>query len=161
MRKVVFYFCMLFSISCFAQVSNFYTRNNALVWENVIITDQSNIPELIQRHPRLSITSMSGTLYKGKGTEIRHTCEGCSSYMDNEMSFDFEINLSEGKYSITVYNLVYKLTAQENNPEKTITADEMVLKNDAIRNDREEDLACLNRYFSKIFSMTRIYKNKL
>ena len=162
MKKVVFLFLfILLSVSGFAQVSNFYAKNNALVWENVIITDQGNIPELIQRHPRLSITSVSGDSYKGKGTEIRHTCEGCSPYMDNELSFDFEIKLSEGKYSVTVYNLIYKLKPQDNNSKKTVTADEMILKSGVVRKDVEEDLACLNRYFSKIFSMTRVYKNKL
>lgn len=157
MKKVLFF--LLFSVSCFAQVNNFYAKNNTLVWENVIISDQNNIPELIQRHPRLSITP--GTSYKGKGTEIRHTCEGCSSYMDNEFSFDFEIKLSEGKYSVTVYNLVYKLMPQKNNLKKTVTADSIILKNGAVRKDINEDLACLDRYFNKIFSMTRVYKNKL
>ncbi|NDI99117.1 hypothetical protein GWA97_08535 [Flavobacterium sp. LaA7.5] len=154
MKKLVFF--LLLSVSCFAQVSNFYVKDNDLVWENVIITDQNNIPELIQRHPRLNIISASGTLYKGKGTEIKHICEGCSSYMDNELSFDFEIKLSEGKYGITVFNLVYTLS-----PQKTVTAGDIMLKNGVIKKEIEEDLACLNRFFGKIFSMTTVYKNKL
>ncbi len=159
MKKVLFF--LLFSVSCLAQVNNFYAKNNTLVWENVIISDQDNIPELIQRHPRLSIISVSGTSYKGKGAEIRHTCEGCSSYMDNELSFDFEIRLSEGKYSVTVSNLIYKSVPQKESLKKIETADNIILKNGSIREDIDEDLNCLDRYFSKIFSMTRVYKNKL
>ncbi|AXG74595.1 hypothetical protein DVK85_10255 [Flavobacterium arcticum] len=157
MKKVIFFF--LFSISCFAQVHNFYVKNNSLVWENVIITNQDNIPEFIAHHPRLSIAS-SNHSYKGKGTEIRHTCEGCSSYMDNELSFDFEIKLREGKYSIIVYNLIYTVMSQENH-RKIIIADSIMLKKGGIRNDLNKDLTCLDIYFNRIFSMTGIYKNKL
>ncbi len=149
---------LLFSVSCWSQTNGFATRHKSLVWENVVITNETNIPELLSRHPRLKITSSSGSVYKGTGSLIKNTCPGTSAFMENEFSFDFEIELSEGKYRITVMDIVYVQPKG-----KKVAAEKYFLDKGAMKHDEisKADLNCLDVYFNRIFTMTAVYKNKM
>ncbi|WP_159798996.1 hypothetical protein [Flavobacterium sp. MK4S-17] len=154
MKKVLL--LLLFSVNCLAQVNNFVLKNDDVVWENVFITDQKNIPELITQHPKLKIVSSTGAVYKGRGFEIKHTCQDSPSYMTNELNFDFEIELAEGKYRVTVYNIQY--TEREKVNIKHYTSERKTLKSDK---ETITALNCLDSYFNKLFTLATLYKNKL
>lgn len=155
MRKIIF--LMLFSVHCWAQSDGFAMRNKNLVWENVIISSETNIPGLIERHPRLKITSSNKSVYKGTGSHVKNTCPGVSAFMENELSFNFEIELGDGKYRVTVSDLVYHTGKSK------ATAEKLLLEKGGLKQDAttKTDLDCLGAYFNRIFAMTMVYKNKM
>ena len=153
------FIAILLSANAFAQVNNFFVKDSRLIWENAFLSDNTSLPMLLQRHPRLTIVSTEGNIYKGQGSEIRTSCPGTSSFMEHEVSFDFEIEMSDGKYRATVYNLKFT-SVDEKKGKAVIKPESVVVAKGAIKKKYNEDLNCLNSYFTRIFTMTPIYKNK-
>ncbi|MBE98987.1 MAG: hypothetical protein CMP77_03295 [Flavobacterium sp.] len=156
--RILFLF-IFFTVAGFAQTSNFFVKQNSLTWENVFITDKKDIAALIQKHPRLSITASEGGTYKGHGSEVKHTCPDTSPFMEKELSFDFEIVISEGKYRVSITNIKYTSNSKKG-AKAIIKPESMWLANGQINKNYNNDLACLNSYFNRIFTMASVYKNK-
>lgn len=151
------YILLLFiSINCFSQNASFGINNKKLFWENVYISNEANIPQLIKRHSKLKIDSTSKSIYKGHATALKNTCEGASAYLDNEFSFNFEIELREGKYRVTITKLVFYETSKN----KAVGSEVYFTENGVIKQDVYKDLECLESYFNRIFSFTTLYKSK-
>lgn len=160
MKKIFFLVLFSFSVSCIAQDTNFLVNDGKLMWENVFISSESNIPNIIARHTRLKVLSSFNNIYKGKGIDIRNTCPGTSAFFKDDLSFDFEIELRDGKYRVTITNMVF---AKKVKKLKTITpAEKYLLLDSALKTggEAELDYACLENYFNKIFSMNLAYKTK-
>jgi len=160
MRKIFFTVLFLFSFSCFAQGNNFIVENEKLVWENVFISSETNIPNLIGRHSRLKIISSDGALYRGKGIELRNTCPGTSDFLKEDYSFDFEIELRDGKYRVTITNIVFSKKAKK--PKSTVAAESYFFESGKIKQDAvtTANLACVETYITKLFSPIMAYKSK-
>jgi len=158
MKRIVLVVVFFISLAANAQSNSFLVSNNKLIWENVFISSETNIPAIIARHSRLKIVSSNATIFKGTGTDLRNTCPGTSSFMKDDISFDFEIEMSDGKYRVTVTNLVYKKA--DKNGKKT-AAENYFIKDGGIITDATitADLTCLDKYFNKIFT-TGAYKNR-
>lgn len=154
MKNLLFFFFL--TLSCFAQDTNFMVKNNVVVWENVYITNETNIPETLGRHPRLLLEPQSGNLYKGKGAEIKNTCPGVSVYMDNEMSFRFEAEKSDGKYRVTVYDIKFNEKGGKAAIEKYLLNKGNFKKTDQAK----ADMQCLDSFFKRMFTLTQALKNK-
>ncbi|RZJ74423.1 MAG: hypothetical protein EOO45_08615 [Flavobacterium sp.] len=150
---------LLLSVAGFAQ-NNFSISKDSLKWENVFISDEQNINTLIERHPRLAITSHKGKIFQGTGDGIKNTCPGTSALSDNPFSFDFEIELSDGKYRVTIVNIHF--TKLKKGKTDHISAYQSFVNKDKIKTDRQsqKDLECLENYFNRIFSNTSVFKNK-
>lgn len=143
-----------------AQETNFLVANNKVLWENVFISNETNIPDIIARHTRLKITSVTDNIYKGRGMDVRNTCPGTSSFFKDGLSFDFEIELREGKYRVTITNMVYSKKVKK---QKTATPAEKYFVTDNILKTGEEatiDFTCLENHFIKLFTTNMNYKNK-
>lgn len=162
MKKALLFF-LLYSVAGMAQSGNFAIAENKLVWETVFISDESNVPQLIERHPRLKIISAKGNIYKGTGAEIKNTCPGASDFMNYDFGFNFEIELREGKYRVTVTNIVFTKTSRNKGRVSTADAAEKYFtENGNLRAGAavQSDLACLETFFNRVFTMTRVYRNK-
>ena len=149
---------LLFSISCYAQ-NSFVAVSHKVVWENVFISEEINIPQLLERHVRLSIVSSDGNSYKGKGTLIKNTCPGTSDFMKDNLNFNFEIQQSEGKYSVTITDITFTTAKGKNKMhplEKYLIDRKGNLKQDT---QSQADANCLDAYFTRIFGMKKRYKN--
>ena len=149
----------LFLISALgsAQSTGFSAIDGKLLWENVFITSETNIPAIIQRHSRLKIISEKGSVYKGTATGVGSSCPGTSKILKSEYNFDFEIEVAEGKYRVTVSNI--RFIAKN----KSVTAAGKYYITDsdiATTHTAETDLACIDAYLNKIFAMTFIYKSR-
>lgn len=155
--KSIILFLLILPFSGHAQVSSFVAADSSLIWENIFITNESNIPALIARHPRLEVISSSNNVYKGKGTLVKNTCPGTSSFMDNEFSFDFEIETGEGKYRVTVTSIIYHKN------KKTVGAEKYFTDKGAIKTGKgvQKDLECLDAFFNRLFTRTMLYKNRM
>jgi len=153
------YFLLLFfTINCFSQSTSFGVRNEKLFWENVYISNESNIPQLIKRHSKLKIDSVSKNIYKGHATALKNTCEAASANLNNEFNFNFEIELREGKYRVTISNLEFIIKG--NKSKKTVDSELYYVDNGIIKPSSKEDFECLESYFNRIFSFTALYKSK-
>lgn len=154
------YFLLLFlTINCFSQSASFGVSNGKLFWENVYISNETNIPQLIKRHSKLKIDSVSKTIYKGHATSLKNTCDNASTYLDAEFNFNFEIELREGKYRVTISKLVFK-DKKNKSKNKTIDSELYYVENGVLKSSSGKDLECLENYFNRIFSFTTLYKSK-
>ena len=148
--------CVLFTFTAFSQDNSFAVVNGKLVWEDVIISQETNIPAIVTRHSKLSITKAEGAIYKGKATGLSSSCSDTSKILKNEYNFNFEIEMSEGKYRITITDVVFTGKgggkAEGFYIEKNSGMPELANNN--------ADLACLDAYFTKLFTMTSVYKTK-
>lgn len=160
MRKLFVTLLFLLSVSCFAQDNNFIVENEKLVWENVFISSETNIPNIVGRHSRLKIMSSDGALYRGKGIELRNTCAGTSDFLKDDYSFDFEIELRDGKYRVTITNIIFSKKTKK--LKSTTLAENYFLENGKIKSDTvtTADLACIENYIIKVFSPIMAYKSK-
>jgi hypothetical protein len=144
------------SMAVQAQSNSFLASGNKLVWENVFISNETNIPASISRHSKLKIVSSDQKVFTGKGDGIKNTCPETSAFMKNELSFDFEVEASDGKYRVTITNIVFK-----NKNKKVSTAESYFIKNGDMQTTGtlQADLDCLDVYFNRIFN-TALYKNR-
>lgn len=149
-----------FSIGCMAQSNNFVASNNKVIWENVFISSETNITNLLARHTRLKITSANGDIYKGQGVNLRNTCPGTDDFLKDDFNFNFEIEVREGKYRVTISDIVFSKKAKgkkNSTPSEKYLLDTTELK---AGEKAEADFTCLENYFIKLFSATTIYKNR-
>lgn len=153
------YFLLLFlAINCYSQSTSFGVRNEKLFWENVYISNETNIPQLLKRHSKLKIDSASKNIYKGHATSLKNTCEDASPYLNNEFNFNFEIELREDKYRVTITKLVFK--NEKKSRSKTTGFEVYYVENGLVKSSSKEDFECLEAYFNRIFSFTTLYKSK-
>ena len=160
MKKIALFILFFVSLAATAQSNSFTVSNNKLVWENVFISNEANIPTLVARHTRLKITSSNTAIFKGTGTELRNSCPGTSAFLKGSFSFDFEIEVSDGKYRVTITNLIFNKTKKKGS--KNTNAEVYLIKDGNLLSDEtaQADLTCLDNYFNKIFTMTMLYKNR-
>lgn len=151
-------FLFLFVLQGYSQATGFALINNKVVWENVFVSDQQNIPALIARHSRLKITSTDGKIYKGVGKNIIYKCSDTSATLNKGYSFNFEVELVEGKYRVTITNIVFNTTGKTGKTlADTYFLSDSKLKQDAVAN---ADMVCLEGYFNRIFSTSTTLKNR-
>lgn len=145
------------SQSIYSQVENFAIQGKNLVWENVYISNEANIPQLVERHSSLKVISQKGNLFKGTGSSVKCSCAEASPLLDNPFNFNFEIELRGDKYRVTLTNFTFS-----DKSKKTKKATNYFIEKNALKTDEntKNDLSCLNNYFNRIFSMTVYYKNK-
>ncbi len=160
MRNFLFTLSLLLSFSCFSQENNFIADGGKIIWENVFINSESNIPNIIGRHSRLKIISSEQSLYKGKGFELRNTCPGTSEFLKDDFSFDFEIELKDGKYRVTLSNIVFSKVLKKQ--KSTTPAEAYFLERGKIKDipATQADLICMENYIIRLFSPIMAYKSK-
>lgn len=161
MRKFTFFiFLFLISISGFSQATGFAVANNQLVWENVFVSNEMNVPSLIGRHSKMKIVSSDGTIYKGVAKDILiSSCTDASKIFKYGVNFSFEIELSDGKYRVTVSDIIFN--NQKKGKTKTPAEKSFVVSGKTKSTvEAVNDLTCLETYFNKVFTMMVIYKNR-
>lgn len=146
---------LLFSLVGYSQGTGFAVINNKLVWENVFVSSQQNIPILIERNSRLKITSTDGKIYKGTGSNVLYKCGDNSAVFKRGYNFNFEVELVEGKYRVTVANITFNTKIKT--PGEKHFIENGKLKPDDLTN---ADLSCMNIYFDRVFSTSTSLKNK-
>ena len=157
MKKIILLIiCVLSTFSALSQDTNFSVLNGKLVWENVIISQEINIPAIVARHSNLTITGAEGSIYKGKATGLSSSCGNTSKILKNEYGFNFEIEMSEGKYRVTITNIVF--AGKCGGRAEGFYIDKLQGKRGHA--NAGADLTCLDAYFTKLFTMTRLYKTK-
>lgn len=155
MKSLVFF--LLISLQAFCQSNNFSVKVNTLIWENVFISNETNISAVLAKHPRLKIDSTAGKLHKGSAVKIKNTCPETSSYMNDDISFDFEIEESTGKYRVTVTNI--KFTTKN----KSRKAEAYLVEKGSIKteNKAQRDIECIENYLNRTFTLTQTLNNKM
>lgn len=155
MKKVLLLFIFFISFSKAFSQDNFVALDNKLVWETVFINNEPNIAGILQKHSKFKITEGKDGIYTGKAAKMSSNCDSQSKALNHEYDFDFEIEVSEGKYRVTITNIVFK-------GKGGAKAEKFFLEKGEVKSTKavEADLTCLDTYFTKLFSMTTVYKNK-
>nr|WP_322625846.1 hypothetical protein [uncultured Flavobacterium sp.] len=148
----------LFALQGYAQATGFAVISNKVVWENVFVSDQQNISALIARHSRLKVTSTDGKVYKGVGKNIIYKCSDTSATLNKGYSFNFEVELVEGKYRVTITGIVFNTTGKTGKTQ----ADAYFINDGKLKQDTlvVADMTCLEGYFNRIFSTSTTLKNR-
>jgi hypothetical protein len=159
MKTINFFIILfLFALQGYAQATGFAVISNKVVWENVFVSDQQNIPALIARHSRLKVTSTDGKVYKGVGKNIIYKCSDTSATLKKGYSFNFEVELVEGKYRVTISGIVFNTTGKTGKTQ----ADTYFVTDGKLKQDAAvvADMTCLEGYFNRIFSTSTTLKNR-
>lgn len=151
--KFCLFLILLFSVPVFSQ-ANITVDKNSLVWENVYISEDSNVADYLSRHPRLKIESNTGGLLKGKGSMLKSSCTDTGAD-SGYISFDFEMQPNGNKYRITVSNICF-------GSKKTVKAETIFLNNGVLRTDARtvKSTECLESFFNRLFARAQVFKNK-
>lgn len=151
-------FLFLIALQGYAQATGFAVISKKVVWENVFVSDQQNIPALIARHSRLKVTSTDGKVYKGVGKNIIYKCSDTSATLNKGYSFNFEVELVEGKYRVTITGIVFNTTGKTGKTQ----ADMYFVTDGKLKQDAPvvADMTCLEGYFNRIFSTSTTLKNR-
>ncbi|MFP9098375.1 hypothetical protein ACLI09_04915 [Flavobacterium sp. RHBU_24] len=155
-KTILLLVCVFYTLSVLSQGNNFAVLNGKLIWESVIISQETNIPAVVATHTKLAITGTEGNIYKGKATGLSSSCGDTSKILEREYNFNFEIELSESKYRITVTDIVF--TGKGGGRAEAFYIDKY--GSERLPATAGADLACLDAYFTKLFTMTRVYKTK-
>lgn len=150
---------LFFTVSVFSQTKAFIVRDNAVVWENVFVTGETNIASILEKHPSLTILSDKGNIYKGVARNVKNSCPGTSdAFVDARYDFNFEIERSAGMYRVTISNLKILPAGKK----QYIVAENYFLEKSEIKStfQSQTDLQCLNAFFNRIFTATSLLKNK-
>lgn len=156
-----FLILFLFVFQARAQSTGFAVKANALVWENVYINDETDVANILERHPRLKITSRKGNIFKGVVKNSKNSCPGSSpGLVDAEINFSFEIEKSAGMYRVTITNVK---VLPHGKSKKTTNAESYFLEKGMIKTGTQAttDLSCLEGMFNRMFTSTNSLKNKL
>ena len=152
-------FLLFFALPLCAQTKAFTTRDNGVVWENVYVTDETDVTALLEKHPSLTITSHKGSMYKGGGKDVKNSCPGVSgNFADARYNFAFEIEKSSGMYRVTISN-IKMMSASKG---KAINIEKYLLEKGVLKQDAQtdKDISCLDALFNRMFTATGVFKNK-
>jgi hypothetical protein len=150
---------LLFALPICAQNKAFTIRNNAVVWENVFVTNETNIASILEKHPSLTIQSDKDNIYKGIARNLKNSCPGTSeAFIDARYDFNFEIEKSAGMYRVTIFNLKILPTGKK----QPLIAESFFIEKGEIKNTSQNqvDMQCLDAFFNRIFTATSLLKNK-
>jgi len=151
--KTTFLSLMLLLLTAvgYCQSTGFVALDNKLVWENVFVYPVANVPAIVAKHGKLKIISTDGKLYKGRATGVMYRCSGCSAVFKYGYNFDFEIEVANDKYRVTISNVTFN---NSRNGETKTPAEKPFLQTGKIKQtaDVVTDITCLDTFFNKIFS---------
>lgn len=145
---------LLFTGAAFAQ-DGFKSNNGNLVWERTFPADNANIVALLEKEPNLKVGTFMDNVFKGRGNEIKNTCDGGSGLMKNNTKFDFLIIVNPDSYTVKVTNLKF---LEKFGPMQTRVvanpSEKYYVYNGAVKNDDKTkgDFNCLDNYLSSVFS---------
>lgn len=154
-----FLLLLLFTLPVCSQTKTFVLRDNAVIWENVFVTSETNIASILEKHPSLTIISDKNNIYKGIARNVKNSCPGTSeAFLDARYDFNFEIERSAGMYRVTISNLKILPASKK----QSVTAESFFLEKGEIKNTSpgQTDLQCLDALFNRIFTATSLLKNK-
>lgn len=150
---------LLFALPVCSQPKTFIVRDNALVWENVFVTGETDIASILEKHPSLTILSDENNIYKGVAKNVKNACPGTSeTLIDARYDFNFEIERSAGMYRVTVANLKVVPAGKK----QVVAVESFLIDKGNIKNTSrtQTDLQCIDALFNRIFTATSILKNK-
>lgn len=150
----------LFSITVYSQSTAFSVKGNGLVWENIYITTEADVAAILEKHPRLKITSHKGNIYSGTVLNNKNSCPGSSPQLvDAEMNFSFELEKSAGMYRVTITKMKILAAGKD---KKSKPAESYFIQDGVINGKAQTtaDLSCLDAMFNRMFTATNLLKNK-
>ena len=145
---------LLFCLPALAQ-TGFKSDETGLVWQGVFSAENANIAAVLDKDPNLKVGGFLDNMYKGMGDEIQNTCEGGTGLMKNKIKFDFIILSDPNGYVVKVRNLkiIEKYGPMQArtmaNPSEKYFMDGNTIKTD---NTSQANMACLNNFFTALFS---------
>ena len=106
----------------------------------------------------MKVTSTDGKVYKGVGKNIIYKCSDTSATLNKGYSFNFEVELVEGKYRVTITGIVFNTTGKTGKTQ----ADAYFINDGKLKQDTlvVADMTCLEGYFNRIFSTSTTLKNR-
>jgi hypothetical protein len=145
------YLLLLICSISFAQTENISIKHNTIYFTEKINSDSFYISKLSD-HPKIQLNSNKGFF---KNAECK--CPGTSSFISEEMDFDFTIK----ENSVEVYNIRFKNSIQVNLGGVSTSNNENSLEYYAIKNDGtlrqnntfKNNYECLSNFFKSVFNL--------
>lgn len=152
--KKIFILLLLIGFKGIAQ-SNFKVENGILVWEKTFSAVNPDVVAVLEKEPKLKVSSFMDNVYKGSCSDLKSDCDGGSGLMKNDCKFDFLIIVNPDGYTVKVKNIKI-LEKYGPMQARTIAnpCEKYFVEGSAIRNSEKynPDIYCLENYLASAFS---------
>lgn len=158
MKKVLFLF--LISISAFAQEHHFTSERQIVTWQNSYETTETDILKLIDKnHPKVDVDYQKST---GSGRSLNCKCDGTSFYLDSDFNMNFEVEIKEGKYRVTVNDIVFDSEAETESNNDRLEFFVLRMGQNAFHKTKQnlKNLICIDQYLTKLFTIPNSKESK-
>lgn len=151
MKKILFFIVLLTSAS-YAQEHHFKAERKEVTWQLAFKTDDPEILKKIDKnHTKLIVNYDNST---GKGMKMNCDCKGGGWYFEQAFDIDFEVEIKDSKYLVTVSSILFE-SESETNPKTPVENYFLRIGQNVFHTTEKNkiNMMCLNTYFTKLFQI--------
>lgn len=168
MRKIILILLIaILTQSCYYQnghtkytkmPESFSIENKTIInWEKIYVLKENEKIEDLKNNLKLKISND----FIGSISDNQCKCPGGSIFMDWNFNFNYKIDVKDNRYRVSISNIIFKNGMQYYYYGVTTTKDISTLEYFALKNNGEfkisfqnkANLECLDRYFTKLFTI--------
>jgi hypothetical protein len=151
MKKILFLASLFCTIS-FAQEHHFKAERKEVTWQLAYKSSEPEILKIIDKsHGKISANYTDST---GKGSKLNCDCKGGGWYFEQAFDIDFEVQIKDGSYIVTVSNIQFE-SESEVKPKTPIENYFLRIGQNVFHPTEKNkiNMLCLDKYFTKIFQI--------
>jgi hypothetical protein len=152
MKKIAILAVLLINTWVFAQEHHFKAERKEVTWQLAYKSSDAEILKLIDKnHTKVIVNYDNST---GKGVKLNCDCKGGGWYFEQAFDLDFEVEIKDSKYLVTVSSILFE-SESETNP-KTPVENYFLRIGQNVFHPTEKNkinMMCLDAYLTKLFQI--------
>lgn len=151
MKKIVLLALFMCSVT-FAQEHHFKAERKEVTWQLAYTSSEAEILKLIDKnHTKVLINYDNST---GKGVKLNCDCKGGGWYFEQAFDLDFEVEIKDSKYLVTVSSILFD-SESETNPKTPVENYFLRIGQNVFHTtDKNKiNMMCLDAYLTKLFQI--------
>ena len=152
MKKYII-FLLFISFSAIAQDHHFKAERKEVFWQLSFKTSETDILNLIDKnHAKVTVNKEDNT---GKGSKLNCDCKGGGWYFEQAFDLNFTVEISDGQYQVTVYDITFDGESEENTNNRLENYVLRLGQNVFHTTEKNKiNMMCLDTYFTKLFKIS-------
>lgn len=151
MKKMLFLIVLISSVT-FAQDHHFKAERKEVTWQLAYKSTDPEILKMIDKnHTKLSVKYDDST---GKGVKLNCDCKGGGWYFEQAFDIDFEVEIKESQYIVTVSSILFESESDLNPKTRVENYFLRIGQNVFHPTDKNKiNMMCLDKYLTKLFQI--------
>ncbi len=149
MKQTLFF--LFLSFASFAQEHHFTAERQIVTWQNSYETTETDILKLIDKnHPKVQVDLQKST---GSGRSLNCKCEGTSFYLDSDFNMNFEVEIKDGKYRVTVNDIIFDSEAETESMNDRLEFFVLRMGQSTFHKTKQnqKNMICIDKYLTNLF----------